>query len=76
MDKCKVHLKPMTRNMFHEYFREYENDLDLLLPGQEDLQSIYADAIKSNTRSQRVMEKAGFVFIKEDEGFKYYRIDR
>lgn len=41
-----------------------------------DIPTIYADAIKSNTRSQHVMEKVGFVLIREDDDFKYYRIDR
>ena len=41
-----------------------------------DIPTLYADALKANTRSQRVLEKAGFMFIREDADFRYYRIDR
>lgn len=41
-----------------------------------DIQTLYADTIRKNTRSQHVLEKAGFSCIGEDEDFKYYRIDR
>ena len=38
--------------------------------------TLYADTIRSNVRSQHVLEKAGFSFIREDNDFKYYRIDK
>ena len=38
--------------------------------------AVNADTVKKNTRSQHVIEKAGFKFINEDEYFKYYRIQR
>lgn len=41
-----------------------------------DIPVLYADSIQPNTRSQHVLEKVGFKFIKEDAEFKYYRIDR
>lgn len=41
-----------------------------------DIPVLYADSILSNTRSQHVMEKVGFKFIKEEGNFRYYRIDR
>lgn len=153
----EVYLQPMTAEMYHEYFKEYENDLDLYIDkdtweayvyeeekvnryiqrqidlGRKafaimcddemvgeliiknieegkcatlglamknvhykdkgygtkaerlaieyvfhelDIPTLYADSIKSNTRSQHVMEKVGFRFISEDENFKYYRVDR
>ena len=37
---------------------------------------LYADTLRTNTRSQRVLEKAGFSFIREDGDFRYYRICR
>lgn len=37
---------------------------------------VFADTIRTNVRSQHVLEKVGFVFTHEDENFKYYRIDR
>ena len=41
-----------------------------------DLTTLYADTVRSNTRSQHVLEKAGFVRIREDPDFRYYRIER
>lgn len=157
VDPEKVRLAPMTRAMFTEYCREYENDPDLyldpakyvpfqyseawidrylrriadlgrvqlaILYGDEivgeivlkniepkqcatlsltlknaswkdrgigtqaerlavdyvfhelDVPVLYADSIQTNTRSQHVLEKVGFTFLREDEEFKYYEIRR
>lgn len=40
------------------------------------LNTVFADSICKNTRSQHVLEKAGFRFIKEENGFRFYRCDR
>lgn len=152
-----VYLLPMTAKMYHEYFKEYQNDLDLYIDkstyqtyiyeeekvnlyiqrqidlkrkvfaimfngemvgeivikniveresatlglamkntkykdrgfgtkaeqlaiqyvfNELDIPVLYADSILSNTRSQHVLEKVGFKFIKEEGEFRYYRIDR
>ena len=157
MDQSGIRLVPMTPEMYHQYFREYENDPDLcpdrakyvhyvyseeaadryirrqaglkriplaIMLGDEivgeillknieerrsatlsialknasfkdhgygtraeilavqyvfyelDIPVLYADALRTNTRSQYVLEKAGFTLTGEDEDFKYYRIDR
>ena len=39
------------------------------------LDAVNADAVLKNTRSQHVLEKAGFTFTREDEMFHYYRIE-
>lgn len=39
------------------------------------LDAVNADAVLKNTRSQHVLEKAGFMFAREDEMFRYYRIE-
>ncbi len=39
------------------------------------LDAVNADAVLKNTRSQHVLEKAGFMFTREDEMFRYYRIE-
>ena len=153
----EVYLLPMTAEMYHEYFREYQNDLDLyidkrayaaysyseekvnqyikrqidlnrkvfaIMHGNEmvgelviknivehecatmglamknanykdrgfgtkaeqlaiqyvfnelDIPVLYADSILSNKRSQHVLEKVGFRFIKEEGDFKYYCVER
>ena len=41
-----------------------------------DLETVNADTIVKNKRSQHVLEKIGFQFIKEENGFKYYRCQR
>ena len=38
--------------------------------------TVFADTVLKNQRSQHIMEKVGFRFFKEDELFRYYRIDR
>ena len=38
--------------------------------------AVNADAVLKNTRSQHVMEKVGFRYVREDKMFKYYRCER
>ncbi len=38
--------------------------------------AVNADTIAKNTRSQHVLEKVGFKFIGQENGFKYYRYER
>ena len=40
------------------------------------LDTVKADTILKNVRSQHVLEKAGFAYVGEDDKFRYYRIDR
>ena len=153
----EVYLLPMTAEMYHEYFKEYQNDLDLYIDkttytlytyeeekvnqyiqrqidlkrkvfaimfhdeivgeliiknieehkcatlgiamknikykdrgfgtraeqlaiqyvfNELDIPVLYADSILSNKRSQHVLEKVGFKFMKEEGDFKYYRIEK
>ena len=44
--------------------------------GELDIPVLYADSILSNTRSQHVLEKVGFRFMKEERKFRYYCIER
>ena len=41
-----------------------------------DVDAVCAYTLVKNTRSQHVLEKAGFQFIDEKDGFKYYRCMR
>ena len=41
-----------------------------------DIPVLYADSLVSNARSRRVLEKAGFEFLREEDGFAYYAINR
>ena len=40
------------------------------------MKAINADTIRKNVRSQHVLEKLGFRFVKEDGDFRFYRIER
>ena len=40
------------------------------------MNAVNVDTVKKNIRSQHVIEQVGFKFIKEDDCFKYYRIQR
>lgn len=40
------------------------------------MNTVLADTVLKNTRSQHVLEKVGFRFMKEEGLFRYYRIDR
>lgn len=39
------------------------------------MQAVNADAVITNTRSQHVLEKVGFRLVREDEEFRYYRME-
>lgn len=41
-----------------------------------DMKTVFADAILKNTRSQHVLEKAGFLETHHDDIFRYYRCDK
>ncbi len=40
------------------------------------MQAVNADALLANARSQHVLEKVGFRYVREDSMFKYYRCER
>lgn len=40
------------------------------------MKAVNADTVIKNIRSQHVLEKVGFQFIKEDGDFRFYRIER
>ena len=40
------------------------------------MQTVKADAVLKNVRSQHVLEKVGFQLIRQDEMYRYYRLDR
>lgn len=40
------------------------------------LNTIYADTVIRNTRSQHVLQKNGFIHIKDDSVLRYYKLER
>ncbi len=40
------------------------------------MESVFADSIAKNTRSQHILEKLGFRYLGEKDGFKQYRLHK
>ncbi|MBE6908745.1 MAG: GNAT family N-acetyltransferase [Ruminococcaceae bacterium] len=40
------------------------------------MNAVNADTVSSNMRSRHILEKLGFRFLREEDGFRYYRIER
>lgn len=86
----EIFLTPMTDELFHQYYKDYQNDSvkgqgigtiaeQLILDYATDqlgMKTVYADSILKNTRSQRVLEKVGFALIGIDDTFKYYKFEK
>lgn len=43
---------------------------------QMEMETVFADSVLKNTRSQHVLEKVGFIETHRDDSFIYYRCDR
>lgn len=41
-----------------------------------ELNTVLADCIINNTRSRQIIEKLGFDFIEEKDGFRYYKLEK
>ena len=44
--------------------------------GELKMDAVWAGTVLRNTRSQHVLEKAGFRYVREDGTFKYYRYEK
>ena len=40
------------------------------------MDTVLADCLHKNSRSKHVLEKLGFQYLREDDRFRYYRLDR
>ena len=40
------------------------------------METVLADCVEKNHRSQHVLEKLGFTLVRQEDGFKYYRLSR
>ena len=52
----EVTLKPMTAEMYHEFFKEYENDRDLYLDENDYFDYIYEEANMKRQRSMPIFK--------------------
>ena len=64
-----LEVMPMTREQMHEMHRGFS--MDQAIFGDMELY----EKVK-NTRSQHILEKLGFQYMGEEEGFKQYRLER
>lgn len=75
----EILLKPMTPEMYHEFFREYQNDMDLYLDKNEFFEYVY-DKSKVDAYIQRQVDlkRQPFAIMYGDEmvgELKIYDID-
>ena len=40
------------------------------------MEHIFAESLVKNARSQHILEKLGFRYLGEEEGFKQYRLEK
>jgi len=68
----EILLKPMTAEMYHEFFQEYQNDLDLYLNEDEFFEYVY-DESKVDAYIQRQIDLKRLPFaimLGNDIGFE------
>ena len=58
---AEIYLKPMTPEMYHAYFKEYENDMALYLDKSEFYQYEYSPE-KVNAYIERQISKNGLLW--------------
>ena len=64
----KVYLQPMTAEMYHEYFKEYENDLDLYIDKEAYVSYSYdEDKVNQYIQRQIDLNRKNFAIMCGDE---------
>lgn len=61
------------------YVQRHENYVTRSLESLEmilEIEAVNAYTLVNNTRSQHVLEKVGFRYLRENEGYRYYRLER
>ena len=63
-----VYLLPMTAEMYHDYFKEYQNDLDLYIDKQAYEPYVYnADKVDKYIQRQKDLNRKTFAIMNGDE---------
>ncbi len=63
-----IYLKPMTDKMYHEYFKEYENDYDLFLDKSEFFKYVYdEEQVNKYIEKQKTLKRICLAIMKDDE---------
>lgn len=64
----KVYLLPMTAEMYHDYFKEYQNDLDLYMDKQAYEPYVYsADKVDKYIQRQKGLNRKTFAIMNGNE---------
>lgn len=86
----RITLQKLTRELCHELYKNWQNDdakgkgygteterLAIKYAFEElGLETVNADTILKNIRSQHILDKLGFEFIKQEGDFKYYHLEK
>ena len=68
VEQDRIKLVPMTAEMYRSYFRKYENDSDLYLPGQEYIPYEYSDEkVEKYIRRQQDLKRVPLAILYDDE---------
>ena len=66
--KTDVYLLPMTAEMYHEYFREYQNDMDLYLDKSTYTPYVYAEeSVNRYIQRQTDLKRKNFAIMFDGE---------
>lgn len=64
----KIFLRPMTPSMYHEFFKEYENDLDLYLDKEKYVEYVYGEEnVEKYIQKQFDLKRISLAVVSDDE---------
>ena len=64
----KIYLKPMTDEMFHSYFKEFENDPDLFFEDQDYIHYEYSEEkVNEYIKRQKDLNRVVLAIMLDDE---------
>ena len=64
----KVYLQPMTADMYHEYFKEYQNDLDLYIDKSSYVTYVYdEEKVNQYIKRQTNLKRKNFAIMYGNE---------
>ena len=67
-----IALEKITLEGMNELDRDFQRDPATFA----GLTAVTARVIEKNTRSRRVLEKVGFAFVRQENGFLHYRCEK
>ena len=68
MNQAEIRLAPMTAELYHSFFREYEKDPDVFLPGQAYFSYTYSEEkVEAYIRRQKELNRIPLAIFRGDE---------